>query len=1007
MSQGFAKSNRGPAGATGATGPTGPQGNPGVTGSIGPQGPTGAIGPIGIQGITGPTGPQGQQGSQGSTGTVGPIGPQGSTGPTGPQGSTGLQGSQGSPGITGSQGQGITGPQGQQGSPGVTGMTGPQGGQGSPGVTGPTGPQGNTGSIGPQGQQGVTGPTGPIGPQGLTGSQGIQGSPGVTGFTGPQGQQGSPGITGVTGPQGSTGSQGQQGVQGSPGITGVTGPQGNQGSPGVTGPTGSIGPQGVQGSPGITGVTGPQGSTGTIGSQGIQGSPGVTGATGSQGGQGSPGVTGATGPQGQQGVQGSQGSPGITGATGTIGATGPQGLQGVQGATGPQGPTGTIGATGSIGPQGPTGSVGATGPTGPAGSQGSQGSPGVTGATGPAGAQGSTGTIGSTGSQGVQGNAGATGPMGPQGQQGSPGVTGATGPTGPAGAAGSQGIQGSPGVTGAAGPIGPAGSQGATGPQGPAGGGGGGSGIYVREDSVTLGYFAGLNFQGNSVTAIATGSTANVYINTYQSRVVVWEPEENYTQLAAKLAQGNDNLECIVVVTEPSSGSRTIPSGTYDWTNIRWITNDPTGVQISLADGFQFSTSGCFIVSERIAWQILAATISVTVANPFNLVIDVKNGQLMAAGGFVPFNVGAGTSGALSIVLTNSIVDVTNNNGKAMFQVTNPTDMQTINSTWKSTAGPIFSISVAAKGLQFSHDAMSKFTEQSMTTGGGTLIVNAATAMISDAKRIFYNDTLAGPSLISAGSAPSIQNAIDSLKGKIATGPTGPAGATGPTGPQGATGPTGGIGPTGIPGVAGASAVWIRNVGVTLGLFNSIQLNGDLVGVTGPGANEVTISSFNDYIELGLTGANLAKNASGLMVYWNATGLLQFGALSHTNVGTAAGWLVVNKSGYYEVNASYAFTGIASGCTAVIQQFISATGGNLQGGFGSGSPIAKSIAYCNVFSTFTGPIQGPDQSYIVYIPSGSSIETYIIMAKGNGGLTGPTGFALSPTGTNFSLRIVG
>ena len=892
-----------PGSSLGITGPAGEQGSPGVTGAqgiqgspglIGSQGSPGVTGPQGAQGspgVTGSIGPQGDQGSPGVTGSIGPQGNQGSPGVTGTQGPTGSQGIQGSPGITGSQGPtGSIGPQGNQGSPGTTGSQGALGTQGSPGIQGPTGSIGATGSIGPQGNQGSPGVTGPQGNQGSPGVTGVQGALGTQGSPGIQGVQGSPGVTGSQGP---TGSIGPQGDQGSPGLTGSIGPQGTQGSPGVTGFQGI---QGNQGSPGVTGV---QGALGT------QGSPGLTGSIGPQGNQGSPGVTGTQGPTGSIGPQGNQGSPGVTGVQGALGTQGSPGIQGQQGSPGP---TGSIGATGNIGPQGNQGSPGVTGSIGPQGVQGSpgvtgsvgpqgnQGSPGVTGAQGALGTQGSPGLIGPQGIQGSQGSAGVTGPQGAQGVQGSPGVTGVQGSTG---SIGPQGVQGSPGVTGSVGPQGAQGSpgvtgtqgnqgspgvtgpQGATGAQGPPGGGGGSAGmtfsISPTSTPTFLGLFPAINFAGNNVTAIATNSVMNLIFNDYNPKIIIWEESETYTHLSYKLQRAN-NSGIIYVKNPTGGGNRDIPAGTYDWTNLKWMSSDPAGNDINLLNGFTFGSTAVLIgIRVNFITNVTTPANTITTTSTASITIDLKDSSLRSLGGAFPQFV-IGEFALTSFVFHNCDIDVRfASSGGCMFRMATNTvaNVKLYDTTLLQVVDtPIFAIDSNASVNIYSDGSTYQEGFRVLSTGAGTAV---GTGLLVRASTVFYDDRKIGaPTLINVGSAPTVQNAIDKLKGMVASGVPGPQGSPGVTGPQGAqgspgiqgnqgspgsqgdqgspgvTGPQGATGAQGIqgpPGGGGGSVGMTFSISPTstptfLGLFPAINFAGN--NVTAIATNSVMNLIFND-----------------------------------------------------------------------------------------------------------------------------------------------------------------
>lgn len=229
-----------------------------------------------------------------------------------------------------------------------------------------------------------------------------------------------------------------------------------------------------------------------------------------------------------------------------------------------------------------------------------------------------------------------------------------------------------------------------------------------------------------------------------------------------------------------------------------------------------------------------------------------------------------------------------------------------------------------------------------------------------------------------------------------AVGPTGSIGATGSTGSIGTTGPTGPIGP-------GVSGINISNNNTALGYFQNVNLQGGLVGTTGPN-NTVAINSLNDFILVGVAGANMASasNASGGMIQWN-NAIYKQGAIGATTVGTAAGWITIQKSGYFEVNYNLTFTGVPSGTLLEVTNFLGATGGAGQYGYGSGTPISQSLTYINAPGASGSAAFSTDNYYVVYIPSGSSIETYYRKV----GSAIPSGIGISPTGTSFTMKCVG
>lgn len=243
---------------------------------------------------------------------------------------------------------------------------------------------------------------------------------------------------------------------------------------------------------------------------------------------------------------------------------------------------------------------------------------------------------------------------------------------------------------------------------------------------------------------------------------------------------------------------------------------------------------------------------------------------------------------------------------------------------------------------------------------------------------------------------PQGQQGVQGPTGTIGpTGPTGPRGATGPQGIQGSPGVTGFTGPTGPQGATGPQGIQ--------GPTGQIGPTGPqgIQGVTGPTGPQGGIAS-NDLAILGITGSNMATgfNASGAMIRWNATILAPTGAIGATTVGTAAGWVTVNKSSYYDVDYAIGFTGLQSPLGVMVQCFIGATGGNQRFGFGSGQPIPQSVGFISTPSGFIS------KSFTTFIPSGSSIETYFSTFPTHS-LAGNSGICLNQTGTNFSIKASG
>ena len=168
--------------------------------------------------------------------------------------------------------------------------------------------------------------------------------------------------------------------------------------------------------------------------------------------------------------------------------------------------------------------------------------------------------------------------------------------------------------------------------------------------------------------------------------------------------------------------------------------------------------------------------------------------------------------------------------------------------------------------------------------------------------------------------------------------------------------------------------------------------------------------ALNSFAQLGVTGANLASGgASGAMVQWNTHNQV-LGSFGHTTIGTASANVTISRAGNYNVNYNMNFTGLPSGVVVQVQQFLNAAdqsgnGGTGALGFGSGTPIAQSVAYYQQGQAPAGFINAGsiDKTYTVAVPSGVRMQTFVNYIQAGGG----SGIAISPTGTFFEIKDAG
>jgi collagen type VII alpha len=1058
----------GPTGSVGTTGPTGPQGPIGNTGPQGTQGSPGPTGSVGSTGPTGPAGINAYSSNYGYTqpsvgavvsvqipsgywimvgqeiyiasggyyqvatasvptfglinlgysGTNLPVGSGIATGlnvsPAGIIGATGIQGIQGSPGPTGSVG--TTGPQGPIGNTGPQGTQGSPGPTGSVGTTGPTGPQGPIGNTGPQGTQGSPGPTGSVGSTGAIGSTGPTGPAGINAYSLNYGfaQPNVGSAVSVQIPSGYWIMVGQDIYIASAGyyLVATAGVPTfgliNRGYSGANLPVGSAIATGLNVSPagiiGATGPTGPQGPIGNTGPQGTQGSPGPTGSVG---------TTGPTGPQGAIGNTGPQGTQGSPGPTGSVGTTGP---------TGPQGPIGNTGPQGTQGSPGPTGSVGTTGPTGPAGisayslnygyTQPSVGAVisvqipsgywimpgqdiyiasggyylvatasvptfglinrGYSGANLPVGSAIATGLnvspAGIIGATGVQGPTGNTGPQGIQGSPGPTGSVGSTGPTGPqgiTGATGPQGTQGSPGPTGSVGSTGPTGPQGQTGPQGATGptgaqgpqgptGPAGSAGNVVLFGDATGPALSNQvwNLSGNPLTVIGS-----IQFDAVQTGFPSWTlGSPNITQATASVATAPLDMVIAPQQVAPSNGS-TGPTGP----------NSIPGALV-VALGAATAPSGTFQEASfnitRGGTGVVAMGLATGITGPGGYIGGIWLGQAAAAvAAIAPTYVSAAVLGNANTTILNV-----------------PT-------------GGLVNVSIGASPAII-------IQGQGITYATNTFVLSNSSITLTAAQ--YFNHLLIPTGTITSNIQLIFPNAPGAWH----------------------------IDTTNLIFALGASLTLVSGTALSTPMYGP---NGVII-VSTSGSNTISTSGITKPLSMfqsGITGFTGSYNIGTGPVWWNNPQISgTYNIWQPTANGTGSSQILLYNAGTYKVDYQITTTGLLGPEQMgwlVQQNVVNGTAG-FATGYLSGSPITQSVAYLQKAGysgawarggtgtssgtgIATGGIAFPiapsiSNSYIVSVPSGSSLQTYIIPVSPQFALNNPTGIYLAATGTFLGIQQV-
>lgn len=202
-------------------------------------------------------------------------------------------------------------------------------------------------------------------------------------------------------------------------------------------------------------------------------------------------------------------------------------------------------------------------------------------------------------------------------------------------------------------------------------------------------------------------------------------------------------------------------------------------------------------------------------------------------------------------------------------------------------------------------------------------------------------------------------------------------GSSSGTGSQGATGQRGATGAQGVAGTTGSQGA-TGSQGVT-----------GLQGPTGVGLIA--------YLQAGITGFTGSYIATG-PVQWNNPQLVAGNISQPTTKATGSAWITANIAMVVEVSYQIVATGpLPTAISWLVSQRLNSTGAS---GYGGGTGIPQSVAYLQSQpSQISSQVLQCDNTYLLAMPSGSSIETYIQPL-----IPGTTGVQLSATGSQFNVR---
>ena len=584
----------------------------------------------------------------------------------------------------------------------------------------------------------------------------------------------------------------------------------------------------------------------------------------------------------------------------------------------------------------------------------------------------------SAGSIGPTGTIGSTGPIGATGIQGITGATGTIGSTGPTGSIGATGIQGITGATGTIGATGPTGPMGATGTIGATGSTG-------------------------SIGATGPGAVMSIYGYQYGGSGTIGSPATGaYLQVPFNASGPFSNTTTsgnTFTITQAGTvfvmGSVSV-SVTPGWLILAILQN---GIVVATSSNRAFNNETPPEPNNVVVQGIFNAnagdTFSLSVAN-----LGAGGVQMISRGSqFTVQSIGGvqGVQGATGIQGITGATGTIGNTG---------------------TVGPTGSI-----GATGSTGSIGSTGPTGPMGATGIQGIQGATGPASLPTMFAYNNGISLMPFLNINLLPGIIGTTGPSLNELSLGMTGmtmlafqnggsPIMAYGSISLNnnliGTTGANGllNISATGIP-----TGISIQNNGVAVGSsneFSTLNLQGGLQGTSN--GTIVNITPFNNFIQLTATGGNINR-LQQQQVQWGGA-QISVGAMGITTIGTACAFAVIpfanspNNYAYYDVHAAVAFTGIPSGSYTVgMQQWLNATGA-----YGSGTPVAQSLAYVPVNNsgnsgTTSGISFGQIQTnYTVAIGSGANVSTWLsYMYPGGVG----TGISISPTGSRFQLRQLG
>jgi hypothetical protein len=188
--------------------------------------------------------------------------------------------------------------------------------------------------------------------------------------------------------------------------------------------------------------------------------------------------------------------------------------------------------------------------------------------------------------------------------------------------------------------------------------------------------------------------------------------------------------------------------------------------------------------------------------------------------------------------------------------------------------------------------------------------------------------------------------------------------------------------------VLATSQLAVFNNGTPVGLAQSLNLLGGIVGIQGPGANQITVERTGWY-QGGLTGAN--KSDATIPLEWGGNQILNGSIIGATTTFPGYSYQTFNAAGIYRIDFAVTPTGLATGASYCTQQTIAI----------QSTGVASNIPQSYAQQLYAATGSSKTVSYLLNAASGTILESVPQLTT-----NAATQMGVSVTGTYLMITLV-